>query len=113
MKIHLIHLVLPFLLACGGKKAEETQTLSDEKISRIMADLYVAEAATTGLSGYSKDSLMKVYYLQVFELHGVTAESYEKDLRVVGNDLEHLKAVVHEAQRLLDGSQKKPEEPKK
>ncbi len=78
------------------------QALPDEKLSAIMADLYIAEAGTTGLTGYPKDSLMKVYQTQVFELHGTSAEAYESDLRLISNDLIHLKQIVLEAQKKLE-----------
>lgn len=80
-------------------------TLSDEELAKIMSDLYVAEAATTGMSGWPKDSLMKVYYLQVFEIHGTTAETYEHDLKIASQDLNRLKEIVAGAQKLLEGSQ--------
>lgn len=89
------------LLACEDKQAAK-QVLPDEKLSAIMADLYIAEAGTTGLTGYPKDSLMKVYQAQVFELHGTSAEAYESDLRIISNDLTHLKQVVLEAQKKLE-----------
>lgn len=90
-----------FLMACEDKTAAK-QALPDEKLSALMADLYIAEAATSGLTGYPKDSLMKVYQAQVFELHGTSAEIYEQDLRLISNDLTHLKQVVLEAQKKLE-----------
>ncbi|MBL7825534.1 MAG: DUF4296 domain-containing protein [Saprospiraceae bacterium] len=101
MRLHIFTgIVAIFFLSCSGKK-EERPSQTDTKLARIMADLYVAEAATTGLAGYSKDSLLKVYYAQVFEMHGVDAATYEKDLRLISIDLEHLKKVVAEAQELM------------
>jgi hypothetical protein len=103
MKYLIGCLSICFLLACFGEKAEKP-TLSDEKLARIMADLNVAEAATLGLSGYPKDSLMKVYFAQVFEMQGTTPEIYEKDLRLISTDLPHLQKIVLESVRLLEGN---------
>ncbi len=66
-----------------------------------MADLALADAATTGLAGYTKDSLMQVYFKQVFEIHGVTEEAYEKDLRILADDLNHMEVIVKKADELL------------
>lgn len=88
-----------------GEKVEKT-TLSDEKIMRIMADLYVADAATNGLSGYVKDSLAQVYFKQVLEMHGTTKEEYEKNLRLIANDLPRMETIVDGAQELLEGTKK-------
>lgn len=80
----------------------EQPTLPDEKISRIMADLFTAEAATNGLSGYTKDSLLQVYFIQVLDMHGVTKEVYEKDLRLIANDLPRMEGIVKQAEALLE-----------
>jgi hypothetical protein len=80
--------------------------LADEKLARIMADLYVAEAATTGLSGYEKDSLSHVYYAQVFELHGVTQADYQTNLERVSGDERHIGRVVKQAIEFLKPEKK-------
>ncbi|MCC7466790.1 MAG: DUF4296 domain-containing protein [Saprospiraceae bacterium] len=66
-----------------------------------MADLAIADAATTGLSGYTKDSLMHVYFKQVFDMHGTTAEVYENDLRILASDLTRMEVIVKNADELL------------
>jgi hypothetical protein len=75
--------------------------MKDEKIARIMADLSVAEAATNGLNGYQKDSLMQAFYKQVFKMHGTTAEAYENDLRIIASDLGRMEEIVKQAEELL------------
>ena len=91
--------------ACQEKV--EQPALSDDKIARIMADLNIAEAATIGLNGFLKDSLTNVYYKQVMEMHGVTKESYEKDLRILVRDVERMEAIENHALRLLEPEEKK------
>ncbi len=89
-----------FLSACQSNTPEQP-TLSDDKLAQIMADLSVADAATNGLSGFRKDSLMHAYSNQVFELHGVNIETYEKDLRTLANDLNRMEHIVKKADDLL------------
>lgn len=66
-----------------------------------MADISIAEAATTGLNGYAKDSLTQAYYKQVFEMHGVTLEAYEQDLRILARDLARMEVIVKQADEFL------------
>jgi hypothetical protein len=107
MKILIGCLLTVVLVSCQFKQTEKT-TLSDEKLARIMADLNIAEAATIGLAGYPKDSLMKVYFNQVFEIHGTTPEEYEKDIRIVAADLKKLQQIILASTKMLDSVDPKP-----
>jgi len=105
---HLILGIRPWALimalgiycSCQSKSPGQP-SLPDEKIARIMADISIADAATTGLNGYAKDSLMQAYYKQVFEMYGVTLEVYEKDLRILAQDLVRMEGIVKQADELL------------
>jgi len=90
---------LLFLPAC--RQETEQPSLPDATIARIMADLHVAEAATTGLGGYEKDSLTHLYFKQVFEIHGVSKEEYERNVRLIARNELHLGAVADSATSLL------------
>lgn len=96
--------------ACQRQSVEQT-AMSDEKLAQVMADLSVADAATTGLVGYQKDSLMHVYFKQVYEIHGITLEAYEKDMRIVAQDVSRLEKIVKEAEEWLNEGKKKAEKP--
>lgn len=107
----LAHCISVLLLFSCKEKVEQP-SLPDEKISRIMADLFTAEAATNGLSGYAKDSLLQVYFNQVLEMHNVSKEEYEKNLRLIANDLPRMEEIVKQAETLLETGGK-PAEKKK
>lgn len=106
VKACILVAILSAMSACATKNLE-APTLPDEKIARIMADISVADAATNGLAGPEKDSLMQIYFKQVFEMHGTTAEVYEKDLRLITKDLLRMENIVKRADELLTESEKK------
>ncbi len=89
------------LLAAGGCRSKEQPKLSEETLARIMADLHLAEAATTGLTGYRKDSLLYLYYEQIFTWHGVERQVYENDLQLLARDEAQMRAVVERAEAIL------------
>lgn len=80
--------------------------MSDEQLARLSSDLYIAEAATSGLAGYERDSMAQVYFKQVLEMHGATMEQYEKDLRLIVNDLPRMEAILQKAQEHLTDKKK-------
>ncbi len=92
---------LSLALLWAACRPEERPQLPDETLARIMADLHIAEAAATGLTGYRKDSLLYVYHGQIFALHGTDRQTYERDMRLVARTEEHMMAIVEQAERLL------------
>lgn len=100
-KIGFYGWVLSATLFFSCQKKAEQPPLSDEKVSRVMADLFTAEAATNTLIGYQKDSLMQIYFKQVLEMHGVTKEDYEKSLMLIANDLPRMEEIVRQAEEIL------------
>ncbi len=88
--------------ACNFRQAAERPSVSDEKMARIIADLSIADAATNGLNGYDRDSLMQAYFQQVLQLHGLTQEQHEKNLRIYANDTDKMQELLEKAQMLLD-----------
>jgi hypothetical protein len=73
---------------------------------RIMADLSIAESATAQMNGYAKDSLTKVFYNQVFEMHQVQPDQYEQNLRLYANDLPTMERIVQQVEATFDTEKK-------
>ena len=103
MRILFLSLLLcVFSAACNFGHKEEQPSVSDEKMARVIADLCIADAATNGIGGYEKDSLMQAYFQQVLQLHGLTMEQHEKNLRIYANDLGKMQEILEKAETMLD-----------
>lgn len=103
MKILFLLLLSVVLLgSCNFQNAAERPSVSDEKMARVLADLSIADAATNGIAGYDKDSLMQAYFQQVLQMHGLTQEQHEKNLRIYANDMGKMQELLEQAQVLLD-----------
>jgi len=99
IKFLLYMLVLAIsLLACQEKDVEELP-LEREKFIQILADIHVAEAAMQTLIEEKKDSMAKVYYKQIFTLHGVEQEKFDQMMDILQTEPVALQGVY---QALLD-----------
>jgi hypothetical protein len=105
MRIFLfILLSTGFFSACNFQDPGEKPSVSEEQMSRILADIAIADAATNSISGYEKDSLVQIYYQQVLQLHGLTLEQHEKNLRIFAKDTDKMKELLDQSAALLDTS---------
>lgn len=100
--LFLLLLLSALMVRCDFQQKAESPSVSDEKMARVIADLAIADAATNGISGYEKDSLMQAYFQQVLQIHGLTLEQHEKNLRLYANDLDKMQEILENAEMLLD-----------
>lgn len=103
MKI-FIFLTLLALFSCQAK--EQPPFLDDEKAAQILVDLALAESATNGLTGASKDSLFEIYQKQVFQMNGVSKDDYLENTKRLSQDIERTGRVVKRADEILKNLQK-------
>ncbi len=68
-KVFLI-LFLPFLIS-SCVEPELEFTIPDDQLVKLLYDIQVAEAALQTVHSSVKDSVVAIYYDQIYELHGV------------------------------------------
>jgi hypothetical protein len=98
------------LFACLGMGCmeEPKPSLPQEKIVAILTDIHMAEAAGHRLFGEVKDSMLTIYYQQVYDLHGVQESEFLEDLDLLyqhPNQLEGIYEQVLERMNELQAKQ--------
>jgi len=91
------------LSAC--QKNEYVYSLSDTQIIQILADLHTSEAMTKNFDITLRDSVSKLYYKQILEIHEVSE-------KVFTNDFEELKRNPTKLELIYKQIDKKLEEKK-
>lgn len=72
--------IFTFTLFFSCKKDKIVLTIPTAKMVSILADVHVAESAATYLTGNTKDSIVNMYYQQIYEIHGMKAEEVKQNL---------------------------------
>jgi Domain of unknown function (DUF4296) len=85
----------------GCQNTEEKQTISDEKMVKIVADLYSIEAILQGANAKYRDSLAPIFQAQVFDFQQVTRVEYEKNIRILTKNPTQLDSILTRAGRYL------------
>jgi Domain of unknown function (DUF4296) len=68
------------LCACNGSGR---MPIPEKKLVLITVDMHYAEAALQNVYGTQKDSLKKVYYDEILQLHQIKKEDFEASMRVL------------------------------
>ncbi len=60
--------------------------ISEEKMIDILLDTHLAEAAVQTEKTHQKDSLLYIYYQEIYRIHDITKEDFERNLEAWFND---------------------------
>ncbi|MDX1665670.1 MAG: DUF4296 domain-containing protein, partial [Saprospiraceae bacterium] len=74
-------ILMLLMLSCGPR--EEKLSLEEEKMIQVLADVHLAEAAMQNTSGPVKDSIAEVYYRQIYEIHDLSEQEFEENMRIL------------------------------
>jgi uncharacterized lipoprotein YajG len=99
---HTFTLFLLFLLLFSCQKQKETSSVTDEQTSKIMADMCMAEAATHTMTGFEKDSLVQIYYDQVFKINKLSKADHERNIRILSRDVLRMEAILLRTEKMLE-----------
>ena len=76
--------------------------MDENKLAGIICDLHVAEAAAALQEGSKKDSLIRIYYHQIYEIHAIEETDFLKNMELLKTDLEKMEKVYKMVNDSLD-----------
>ena len=86
-------LIIVLFILLGCQQDDISYAIEEEMMIKILADMHIAEAATLQGDISQRDSLRKIYYDQIFEIHEVPKETYEEDMDVLKRDAKKLASI--------------------
>lgn len=88
------------LSACGGKP--DAPEFDEKQLISVLIDVHVAEAAAQNLRGRTKDSVLNVYYEQIFQVHGMDRAAFEATMESLREDPVRLEALYSEVMKEME-----------
>ena len=92
-KVRNITVFCLFLLFSACLQDDPELPIPAEKAAEILIDVHAAEAALQNVYGSKKDTLAKVYYQQIYEVHEIDSTTFAELMELVRNYPKHLKEV--------------------
>ena len=76
--------LLIFLTLIGTAcQTEQELPIQEDKLIEVLADAHIAEAAVQSLPYLHRDSLVSLYYDQIFKIHNVSRSDFEQSLKML------------------------------
>ncbi len=98
----LLLLIFLAVLACACGKKETAMPIPEDKLAKILVDVHFAESVMQELPNSVRDSLGRVYYEQIYQIHGISEEALNESLRIIKKDPEVLERVYQRAEMEID-----------
>jgi len=99
-KILITITILCYLTSCQKKEYE--YSLSDNQLITILLDLHASEAMTKNFDVTLRDSIGKVYFKQVLQIHEVSEKVFNKDFEELKRNPIKLEMIYKELEDLLE-----------
>ncbi|MBL7791398.1 MAG: DUF4296 domain-containing protein [Saprospiraceae bacterium] len=90
MKQLIVLASICIIVIASCTKKEEQVALSDDQRVLLLADLHMAEAAVQHLPPAVKDSMIRVYYDQIFAQYDITQADYDLLMKQLRDDVGEL-----------------------
>jgi hypothetical protein len=75
-------------------RRERRGLLLDEKtMINVLADAHLAEAAAQNLYGPTRDSVLRAYYQQIFNIHEVDQDDFERSMEWLRENPKYLERI--------------------
>ena len=87
-----------------GCEKELKLPISSDKLTTVLRDVHIAEAAVLHLKASEKDSILSVYYRQICEIHGIKRMDLDSSLAILKREpdmaFEQYEKVFEEMEKL-------------
>ena len=82
-----------FLFACEKKTKQIEYRLSDDKLTHLMYDVQIADAAITGATGHQADTLRELMWNRLTTIYGLSEKEIKSEINKLQTDPEKMKTV--------------------
>ncbi|MEL6865097.1 MAG: DUF4296 domain-containing protein [Bacteroidota bacterium] len=112
MRLQLLVGMIMGLLLGSACEEEIKTTLPEEKLVEVLVDVHMAQSALQSIDRERSDSLGRVYYDQIFQIHEVEEATFRKDVVLIRSNPELSKSVYEKVMEALSTHEARQKENK-
>ena len=100
------------LTACNKNEAPQL-SLTEEKLLDILIDVHVAEGSIQNIYGPEKDSLIDLYYQQIYKIHDITEATFNENMKIIRRNPAYVEKIYKKIVDKLSDLEKEKEKEEK
>ena len=76
--------------------------VDEAKLVKVLADVHIAEVAAQNFAGAYKDSIKRIYYQQIYEIHGISEADFKSSLQVLSDHQDKMEKLYKKVETQLE-----------
>ncbi len=98
-------LIILFITISSCRRAPD-MPVDEATLVKVLADVHIAEVATQNFAGAYKDSIKRIYYQQIYDIHGISASDLKNSLQVLSDHQDKMEKLYKKVEKHLESMDK-------
>lgn len=104
---NIIHLGFAIMIiTVSSCKPSPTLPVDEALLIKVLADVHIAEVAVQNFAGTHKDSIKRIYYQQIYDIHGISETDFRASLQVLSDHQEKMEKLYKKVEKHLESMDK-------
>jgi hypothetical protein len=100
-----VSLVIVITTASSCRRAP-VMPVDEATLVKVLADVHIAEVAAQNFAGAYKDSIKRIYYQQIYEIHGISEADFKSSLQVLSDHQDKMEKLYKKVETQLESMDK-------
>ena len=96
--IRIGSLLFTILLILTSCEKENQSNIDENKMVNVLIDVHFAEAAVQHLTGIRKDTTLRKYYNQIYQIHEIEKADFDSSLALISKNPDLLSTIYQRVQ---------------
>ena len=95
-----------FVLTASSCRRTPVMPVDEATLVKVLADVHIAEVAAQNFAGAYKDSIKRIYYQQIYEIHGISEADFKSSLQVLSDHQDKMEKLYKKVETQLESMDK-------
>lgn len=98
--------LLLFFITVSSCRHSPALPVDEALLVKVLADVHIAETAVQNFAGTHRDSIKRIYYQQIYDIHGISESDFRASLKILSDDQAKMEKLYKKVEKHLEAMDK-------
>lgn len=94
--------IILLILITSCRSSSPPLPIEEKVLVKVLADVHIAEVAVQNFAGAHKDSIKRIYYQQIYAIHGISEADFKAALQVLSEHQDKMEKLYKKVEKQLE-----------